>query len=104
MRADLLREAYQTTKASLKAIRKDRASWKGKFTDEKQQPDHNARLRAVQEAQSLAGVDKTKEPVVKVSLNLITPSWAIATSKDTGRVIEGKTPKESMPGDDARRD
>ncbi len=92
MRADLLRQAYETTKASLRAVKKDRASWQGKFTDEKQSPDHNARLRAVQESQSLAGLDKVhKEGKPTVTISIITPSWAIQGSpKQKPKVIEAE--------------
>jgi len=50
MRADLLREAYETTKQSLDAVKQERSSWRGVFTDERQSPDYQSRLRAVQEA------------------------------------------------------
>jgi len=103
MRADLLREAFATTKASLRAVKKDRASWRGQFTDEKQQPDHNARLRAVQESQSLAGLDKiNKEAKPTVQLNIITPAWAIQGSP---KIIPAEAkPAEPMPGHGTRHD
>jgi len=88
-RANLLKECFRVAEESLQAMKIDRASFRGKFLDSKKSIDYASRLRAIEAATNIAGIAKGKEPTVQVQVNVVTPDWAMATSNNTGRVIDG---------------
>ena len=90
-RARLLKKAWQAAEELLDATRVDRASFRGEFLDERETPDYTARARGIEQAQSLAGVDKAKEMKPVVNITISTPSWAIQGSpKQKPKVIEAE--------------
>jgi len=79
-RARLLKKAFETAEQLLEAEKTVFASYQGRLTDEKQVADLTARARAVEQAQSLAGLAQSKEATVNVQVNVVVPDWALQAS------------------------